>query len=134
MFDLVLAHTSFIGHTGYAHHSREFFTTLNKYIPVRVRNFSHVDNIDYLTEEQRNMIIYQTWATEPFEVGIPYVEDPNKSIINIVLNETNHYYFYESYKGPKIAYNVWESTRQPEHFFLRLLGYDQLWVLTTWQR
>ncbi len=134
MFDLVLAHTSFIGHTGYAHHSREFFTTLNKYIPVRVRNFSHVDNIDYLTEEQRNMIIYQTWATEPFEVGIPYVEDPNKSIINIVLNETNHYYFYESYKGPKIAYNVWESTRQPEHFFLRLLGYDQLWVPTTWQR
>ena len=39
--------------------------------------------------------------------------------INLILSETNHYYFYDTYEGPKIAYNVWETTLQPESFFQR---------------
>jgi glycosyltransferase involved in cell wall biosynthesis len=34
---------------------------------------------------------------------------------------------------PKIAYNVWESTLQPEGFFNKLLEYDQLWFPSKWQ-
>lgn len=133
-YDLILAHTSFLGHTGYAHHSRDFFTKLNKYVSVRVRNFAYTDNLDYLTQEQKDMIIEQKWDYPPYRVGRPYVRNLDHEIVNIVLNETRHYYFYDQYVGPKIAYNVWESTRQPEEFFEKLLEYDMLWVPTTWQR
>ena len=134
MFDLVLGHSSFLGHTGYAHHSREFFTELNKRIPVRIRNFAYVDNLDYLTQIQKDMVIYQKWNNAPYEVGTPFERNPKDKVINIILNETNHYYYYDKYDGPKIAYNVWESTLQPEQFFKKLLEFDQLWVPTTWQR
>lgn len=134
MFDLVHAYTSFLGHTGYAAHSREFFTALNKLISVRVKNYAHVSDLSYLTEEQKNMVIHQTWATPPFEVGKPFNPKDHSDILTIVLNETNHYYFYEDIKGPKIAFNVWESTLQPDQFFRRLLEFNQLWVPTKWQK
>lgn len=36
----ILAHIPFIGTTGYANHARSFFTALNKYHTVKVRNFT----------------------------------------------------------------------------------------------
>ena len=54
--------------------------------------------------------------------------------LNIVLCETDHYLFYDEYKGPKIAYNVWETTKQPENFFNKLKEFDELWVPSKWQR
>ena len=42
--------------------------------------------------------------------------------------------FYQSYTGPKIAYNVWETTRQPEIFFNKLKEFDQVWVASEWQK
>ena len=134
MFDVIHAHTSFLGHTGYANHSREFFTALNKLIKVRVKNFAYVDDLSYLTKEQRDMVIHQTWAGPPHQVGIPFNPSDYKDILTIVLNETNHYYFYDPIKNPKIGYNVWESTRQPDQYFRKLLEFDQLWVPTKWQR
>lgn len=133
MFNRIVGHTSFLGHTGYAHHAREFFTELNKRIPTRVRNFAHINNIDYLTQEQKDMVIHQTWSEPPWEVGTPYIENSSEKIVDIILDETNHHFFYDKYKWPKIAYNVWESTLQPDHFFKKLLEFDQLWVPTTWQ-
>lgn len=133
-FDLVLGHCSFIPHTGYAAHSREFFTRLNNFITTRIRNFAHTPDLSHLTETQKKMIIHQTWNDKPYQVGLPFNRDYYHKIINIILMETNHYYFYDKYDGPKIAYNVWESTRQPEHFFQKLLEFDQLWVPTQWQR
>lgn len=132
--DIIYAHTSFLGHTGYANHSRNFFTTLNRHIPVRVRNFAHVDDLSYLTKEQYDMVVYQTWAGPPYKVGTPFDPLKHKNLLNIVLNETHHYYFYDEYRGPKIAYNVWESTRQPQEFFNRILQYDQFWCPTEWQK
>lgn len=132
--DLIYAHTSFLGHTGYNNHSREFFTALNKHIPVRIRNYTHVRDVSYLTQDQKDMIVHQTWTHEPFEVGKPFNPSDYKNILNIVLNETHHYYFYDEYDGPKIAYNVWESTRQPEQFFNRVLEYDQFWCPSEWQK
>ena len=131
-FDEILAHAPIIGHTGYANHAREFFTELTKQIPTRVRNFTHVPNIDYLTQQQKDMIVHQTWAEPPWSVGTPYI--PRKKVLNIVLMETNHFYFYDSYTGPKIAFNVWESTRFPDQFFSRLKTFDYLWVPSAWQR
>jgi len=133
-FDLVYGHTSFIPHTGYASHAREFFTRLNKFVPVRIRNFAHTPDLSHLTQEQKDMCILQEWAEPPWKVGTPFNIENYKNIINIILMETNHYYFYDPYVGPKIAYNVWESTRQPRHFFKKLLEFDQFWVPTKWQR
>jgi autotransporter strand-loop-strand O-heptosyltransferase len=42
--------------------------------------------------------------------------------------------FFNTYVGPKIAYNVWESTLQPENFFNKMLEYDEIWVPSKWQR
>jgi glycosyltransferase involved in cell wall biosynthesis len=50
------------------------------------------------------------------------------------LCETNHHLFYDNYTGPKIAYNVWESTLQPEGYFNKLKEFDELWVPSKWQR
>ena len=133
MYDYIVAHTSFLGHTGYANHAREFFTELNKLIPVRVRNFCHVENLDYLTKTQKDMIIHQTWIGPPFEVGTPFNPKPTDKILNIVLVETNHFYFFDKYNGPTIAFNVWESTKQPENFFHLLKTYDRFWTPTNWQ-
>lgn len=132
-YDQIVAHTSYVGHTGYANHARSFFTTMNKVIPTRVRNFAHVSDLSHLTEEHKNILIEQKWAEPPWQVGAPYVRNPLDEVVNIVLMETNHYYFYDQYEGAKIAFNVWESTRQPDQFFAKLLEYDQLWVPTEWQ-
>ncbi len=150
MFDKIIAHTSFIGETGYANHSRNFFTALNKIIPVKVRNFpagktwnglnngEPHNNEWYLTDEHKEMLYKQTCMDGDKRTDY-YIYGGNKEVeegnnLHIILNETNHYYFYDKYDGPKIAYNVWESTLYPNGFFKRLLDFDQLWVPTRWQK
>jgi len=132
----VIGHASFVARTGYGAHSRDFFTELNKHIPVRIRNYAHEKNFSHLTYEHCDMVIEQKWNEPPWKCGTPYSGNPmgGDDIINIILMESDHYYFYHDYIGPKIAYNVWESTRQPDHFFNKLLEFDQLWVPTQWQR
>jgi len=133
---IVKAHTSFVGHTGYNKHSQDFFRELDKLIPVRVRNFT-VDNTWEASELDKKLLVEQTHiGSNGFEIQPSYssYDDLGKEVINIVLNETNHHYFYDSYTSPKIAYNAWESTLQPPHFFEKLLEFDQLWVPTEWQR
>jgi len=150
MFDKIIAHTSFIGETGYANHSRNFFTALNKLIPVKVRNFTvgstwkgleggepHNDEW-YLTEEHKEMLYKQTTMDNGVRQD-HYIyggndEDEKGNNLHIVLNEVNHYYFYDSYDGPKIAYNVWESTLYPDDFFKKIQEFDQLWVPSKWQK
>ena len=67
----ILAHTCFIGVTGYANHAKSFFCALNKYHTVKVRNSTigsgwkgmnntpH-DNEPYITDEMKDMLILQT--------------------------------------------------------------------------
>ena len=129
----VIIHGSYLGHTGYANHTRNFANQLNKLIPTRVRNFSHTSDLSYLTQEEKDIIILD----DKNLMGKPYESNPfgSPETLNIILLETHHYWFYEDrYIGPKVAYNVWESTRQPDEFFRRLLEYDQLWVPTKWQK
>jgi FkbM family methyltransferase len=143
----ILAHTSFIGNTGYANHARSFFTALNKYHTVKVRNltigdgwkgygrYSH-DDEPYITDEMKDMLYEQTlFNQDGSRSDYPlYNFDGNFTPdVHIILAETNNYYFYENYDGYKIAYNVWESTRYPEDFFERLKYFDEVWVPTQWQ-
>ena len=145
----VFAHGSYIGTGGYNNHTRDFFRHLSKLIDVKVRNFTvgssweglnnepH-NNEPYINDIDKKILCQQTlWegAKEekynPFEI---YNNSNNfKHNVNIILNETSHHFFYDDYIGPKIGYNVWESTLQPEGFFNRWNEFDQLWVPSQWQ-
>ena len=145
----VFAHGSYIGTGGYNNHTRDFFRHLSKLIDVKVRNFTvgssweglndepH-NNEPYINDIDKQILCQQTlWegAKEekynPFEI---YNNSNNfKHNVNIILNETSHHFFYDDYIGPKIGYNVWESTLQPEGFFNKWNEFDQLWVPSQWQ-
>ena len=143
----ILAHTCIIGTTGYANHARSFFTHLNKYQNVKVRNFtiggkwggidgSVHNNEPYMTDELKGMLYQQTLFNSDgsrSDFKLSGYDVNFKADVHIVLNDMNHYYFYDNYEGYKIAYNVWETTRYPDDFFNQLLKFDEVWVPTQWQ-
>ena len=145
----IFAHGSYIGNTGYNNHTRDFFRQLNKHCQIKFRNFTvgegwkgmsetpH-DDEPYITEEDKNMLYEQIlWTQKPHRINEKIYLSPEKEFetnFHIVLNETNHHIFYDGYNGPKIAYNVWESTRQPDEFFEKLKDFDELWVPSDWQK
>jgi glycosyltransferase involved in cell wall biosynthesis len=104
----------------------------------------------YMTDYQRKLISEQTLYSNPsvhghynglcdYEVndGLEYKNKYNQeNIIDIILSETNHQYYYciDKYNGFKIAYNVWESTLYENNFFELLKKYDQFWCPSEWQR
>ena len=146
----VLAHTSYIGNGGYNNHSRDFFRHLSKFIDVKIRNFTVGDSWKKLNDEPHNEESYlnnidkkllnkqSLWKNkevgELFDSNI-YSNYKNEfqHNVNIILNTTNHHYFFDDYVGPKIGYNVWESTLQPQSFFDKWNEFDQLWVPSKWQ-
>ena len=144
----VFAHSAYIGTTGYNNHTRDFFRELQNHLPLKVRNFtvgkSWKGNSDephngevYLNKVDKKLLTSQTLSVgdnkrNDFPIYSKYENNFDHNV-NLVLCETNHHYFYDSYIGPKIAYNVWESTLQPENFFNKLLEYDQIWVPSKWQ-
>jgi autotransporter strand-loop-strand O-heptosyltransferase len=146
---IIKAHTSIIGDTGYNCHSRNFFKALHKITPVQVRNFTIGSSWEgynndephnkeyYIDDVLKQMLVEQTLNTENDRAEFPlytkYKNEGNPDV-HIVLNETDHYYFYDNYDGKKIAYNVWETTRQPDNFFERLKTFDQIWVPSEWQK
>jgi len=143
----ILAHTSFIGTTGYANHARSFFCALNKIHEVKVRNLTigdgwkgmsdtpH-DDEPYITEEMKGMLILQTLFNEDKSRSDYLMYGYNGDFtpdVHIILEEVDNYYYYEDYEGYKIGFCVYESTRFPENFFKRLSYYDEMWVPTQWQ-
>ena len=145
----IYVHGSYIGTTGYNNHTRDFFRELSKYAQIKVRNFTvgdswkglsdfpH-DDESYLNDVDKSILYQQRlWVEDGKMDDFKIYQSEDKEFFhdfNIVLNETNHYLFYDKYIGPKIAYNVWESTRQPESFFNKLLEFDEIWVPSEWQR
>ena len=141
-------HCPYIGPTGYNRHAQDFFKHLSKYIDLKIRNYSvgrswegyndepH-NGEDYLTESDKKLLYEQTLFHEDFTSKDHkiYTQYPNEfdHNLNLVLGDTNHPYFYNVYKGPKIAYNVWESTLQPDKFFNQLKHFNQVWVPSQWQ-
>lgn len=150
MSDLkIFGHGSYIGTTGYNNHTREFFRELSKYVDLKFRNFTigktwsglsdkpH-SNEPYFNNIDENILYQQTlWNPNGKREDFKIYQNKQKEFnhdFNIVLTETDHHYFYDNYLGPKIAYNVWETTLQPDHFFDQLLKFDELWVPSKWQR
>jgi autotransporter strand-loop-strand O-heptosyltransferase len=144
----VFAHGPYIGTTGYANHTRDFFRHLSKLIPVKVRNFTigkswggfndepHNEE-PYIDDLDKKLLYEQTLKNqysklEDHKLYSNYSNEFEHNV-NIVLEETDHHYYYSSYKGPKIAYNVWESTLQPDKFFNQLKHFNQVWVPSQWQ-
>jgi len=145
----IYAHGSYIGNTGYNLHTRDFLRKLYKHIDIKVRNFTvgkswsgyserpH-DGEPYLKPIDKILLYKQIlWNSDNTRSDYPIYSDESKEFkpdVNLVLCETDHYVFYDNYEGPKIAYNVWESTLQPQDFFNKLKEFDEMWVPSKWQR
>jgi len=145
----IYAHGSYIGTTGYNNHTRDFFRELSNHFQIKFRNFTvgkswdgynmtpH-DNEPYLNDTDKKLLYKQVlWTGDGNRDDFDIYSSEEKNFspdLNIVLNETNHHLFFENYGGPKIAYNVWESTLQPEGFFNKLLEFDEIWVPSKWQQ
>lgn len=145
----IFVHGSYVGNTGYNNHTRDFFRELSKYCQIKVRNFTVGDSWSGYSETchdgerdindlDRSLLYKQNlWVADGKREDFPIYSSSNKEFtpdFNIILNETNHHLYYDGYLGPKIAYNVWESTRQPDGFFDKLKEFDELWVPSKWQR
>jgi autotransporter strand-loop-strand O-heptosyltransferase len=145
----IYGHGSYIGNTGYNQHTRDFFRHLSKHAQIKFRNFTVGNTWDgmssephnnepYLNDVDKKLLFQQVlWNTDKTRSDYKMYEDDSKEFfpdLNIVLCETNHHLFYDDYYGPKIAYNVWESTLQPEGYFNKLKEFDELWVPSKWQR
>lgn len=145
----IFAHGSYVGTTGYNNHTRNFFRALSDYFLIKVRNFTigggweghndtpH-DKEPYIDDLDRKILHQQSlWDKDKKLIHHPIYTNFENNFdhdINLVLSETDHHYYYQDYQGPKIAYNVWETTRQPKHFFEKLKEYNQIWVASNWQR
>jgi autotransporter strand-loop-strand O-heptosyltransferase len=145
----IYAHGSYVGDTGYNQHTRDFFRHLSKHADIKVRNFTvgrswkgynlkaH-DDEQYFNETDKKLLYKQIlWNSDRTRSDFPLYPDSSKEFtpdVNIVLCETNHHLFYDEYDGPKIAFNVWESTLQPQDYFNKLLEFDELWVPSEWQK
>jgi len=144
----VFGHGPYVGTSGYNNHTRDFFRGLSKYFPLKFRNFTVGSNWvgindephneeKYITDLDKQILHIQTYFSsdgnfQNDEIYSQYGEKFNHNV-NLILMETNHHYFYDRYKGPKIGYNVWESTEQPKGFFEKWKEFDQMWVPSKWQ-
>jgi len=145
----IYVHSSYIGTTGYNQHTRDFFREVSKHLQLKIRNFTvgktwegynetpH-DNEPYINEIDKSILYEQIlWNNDGGRDNHKIYPSSNKEFLhdlNIVLCETDHHLFYDKYNGPKIAYNVWETTKQPEEFFNKLKEFDELWVPSKWQK
>jgi len=141
----ILGHCAYIGRTGYAIHSRNFFRALSKEADLKIRNFSidsnwqGVDSKDVhgnsVDETDKKILALQTCSTGQGYVDLPIydgVENFNHDY-DIVLIDCHHQYYNDNYSGKKIFYNVWEKIRYSDEFFEKLKTADQIWVPTHWQ-
>jgi autotransporter strand-loop-strand O-heptosyltransferase len=145
----IKAHTCYLGKSGYSYHSRNFFRNLSKNFDLKIRNFTWDDDLTYLEERDYKILNEITLTNPQNELEDFYFKDHfrnNQFVkeenfipdIDIVLMETDHYYFYQTdkLKGKiKIAYTVWESTELPENFLNHLKdNFHYIWVVTSWHK
>jgi autotransporter strand-loop-strand O-heptosyltransferase len=145
----IYGHGSYIGNTGYNHHTRDFFRHLSKHSEIKFRNWTIGNSWNGMSNEPHNKepyfnnidrkILYEQvlWNNDGSRSNYKMYSDLSKEFlpdVNIVLCETNHHLFYDEYIGPKIAYNVWESTLQPQQYFDKLKEFDEMWVPSKWQK
>lgn len=137
----IKGHCNYFGETGFNIYSKGFFKALkNLYPNLYIRNFTSCDG-EEITENDKQLVdeitLYQLNEKRFINSNPNWLSSyttPSRGDLHIILNETNHCYFYNSYNGIKIAYNMWETTQQPLNFFNKLLEFDQVWVPSEWQK
>lgn len=143
----IFGHGPYVGTSGYNNHTRDFFRGLSKHFPLKFRNFTvgknwsgmsdEPHNEEYITDLDKEILHTQTYfdSNGNFQNDRMYSQygEDFRHNLNLILMETNHHYFYDNYIGPKIGYNVWESTEQPKGFFEQWKTFDQMWVPSKWQ-
>lgn len=148
----VRAHTSYLGHTGYAAHARGFFRSLAKHCDLRVRNFNwdsaqnlrqYVEPVDLEILDQITLSVGQDQradfpikeVNEFLDFGFKNHPGEFEQDVDIVLIEPSHYYFFEDYTAKtKIAYTVWESTKVSDLFLQIIQKFDAVWVVSKWHK
>jgi len=145
----LFVHGCYIGTTGFNNHTRDFFREVSKIYQTKIRNFTvskdwdglkdePFNNEKYLTPSDKILLDQQTYFDNERKLkDFPIYQNHLNNFdhnLNIVLTEVNHHYFYQDYKGPKIGYTVWETTRYPDQFFNKLKEFDQIWVPSEWQK
>jgi len=112
----IYGHGSYIGTTGYNNHTRDFFRELSKHCKIKFRNFTVAkywngynmephNREEYLNDTDKELLHEQTvWIDnntrrEDRPIYSKYGEDFDHDF-NLVLSETNHHYFYDTYNGP----------------------------------
>jgi FkbM family methyltransferase len=145
----ILAHAPYIGTTGYNSHTQNFFRRLSKFHNLKIRNctvgknwkglidsnqYPHGNDVDEL---DKSLLGLQTLWNEKGELQDYQIHNFDNELfkpdVNIVLADVGNPYFYENYKGRKIAYTVWENTKYPDDFFIKLQKFDEVWVPSKWQ-
>ena len=144
----ILGHCAYIGNTGYAVHSKNFFRALSKEAEVKIRNFSidsnwqginskevHGDSVDEL---DKKILALQTCGSEQGDIDVPIyngISNFNHQY-DIVLIDCHHRYYDNKYLGKKIFYNVWEKTTYSEEFFNKLSSVTicSRLTLSSWER
>ena len=142
-------HGCYIGTTGFNNHTRDFFRELTKTYQSKLRNFTvsgdwngfedePFNKEEYLTPSDKILLDQQTiFDSERNMNDFPIYQNHSNNFdhnLNIVLAEINHHYFYHDYRGPKIGYTVWETTKYPTPFFNKLKEFNQIWVPSEWQK
>ena len=110
----ILGHATYVGNTGYNSHSKNFFRALSKYQNLKIRNFTvgpdwkglgvpndgcHGSDV---TDADKKLLAFQTlWNSnnqlEDYEI-YGNKKGEFKHDLNLILAETNHHYFYHSYR------------------------------------
>lgn len=160
----VRAHTCYIGRTGFAAHARGFFRNLSSHVDLRVRNYTWDDTPEtHLVDKDYqiiDLITLNTTAGSELDEGmggkykdftlqhvsswkhLPFKDFSKEPEfvpdIDIVLMDTNHYYFYEK-PDPRIkiriAYLVYETTLLEEKFYKTVLeNFTHIFVPTKWHK
>ena len=142
----VLAHCSYIGTTGINAQYRNFHRALSDHCNLKVRNYTVGDSWKgrsdtphndepYLTEKDKRLLHIQTLWDNKQRVDYPMYDKHTGSFdVHIVSELVDHYYYYDEYKGYKIGFPIWESTKMPENFFNRLKTFDEVWSPSQWQK
>lgn len=142
----VLTSCSFVGAGGFNAVCQNLLPELNNLCDVKVRNYTIFNNwkgysstphdLD-IEENHKKLLHLQTlYNQDGSRTDFPiynYQKNYNPDI-NLVINESNHHYFYDSYEGPKIAYAMYETTEFQENFLNQLKKFNQLWVPSEWQK
>lgn len=141
----ILGHCCYIGETGYAIHSRNFFREFSKKVNLKIRNFSvdknwqglHNENPygDSINDIDKNILALQYHNTHEGYKDFPVfngIKDFHQDI-DIVLVDCYHHFYYSQYPNKKIFYIAWEKNKYPDDFFEKLKEADQVWVPSEWQ-